>query len=434
MNRIETTQTFFSVRSFYLVALLAVLGLATIQIFQPFLSILVIAFILVEIFFPLYRTLRSDTGLHTTLVIFSFILAWILIPLGIIFTIINKIRAIGDGIFFSLKYRRQLMWKQWTKPEYTFISVIQGMWDTGMAIVREPSFTAILTTIMAIFALVLPVIGLGFLTISEIWNVALDVQNLVATNPEIRELPAQIIDNINAGLATYGAPGSLQLTSTDAVQLLNNSINTLSNNIGDLLGNILSSSLNLTFHAFLLIISMIYMFQMRTHMRESISNFSPLDGDLDKLFFDKFITTIRAIVKGTVFVALAQATAVSLALIVLGAEGVVLLWLIMLIASVIPVGSGIVWFPAGVGLILTGQVLPGIILIIYSALIINIIDSTLRPYIMQDSTQLNPLITLFSVLGGISVFGMIGIVYGPLIVVFFISIMHVYNEQIRPRE
>ncbi len=99
----------------------------------------------------------------------------------------------------------------------------------------------------------------------------------------------------------------------------------------------------------------------------------------------------------------------------------VLLWLIMVILSLVPIGSGLVWFPVGIFMIANGQTVEGIALIIYSGVIINVIDALLRPIVMKEQTNLHPLVILFSVLGGIAVFGPIGVLYGPLISVFFTS-------------
>ena len=107
----------------------------------------------------------------------------------------------------------------------------------------------------------------------------------------------------------------------------------------------------------------------------------------------------------------------------------------MMILSILPIGSGLVWFPVGLFMIIdglrtgnTGQVIIAIALIIYSAIIINVIDTTIRPKIMKDTVNIHPLITIFSVLGGLTIFGPMGILYGPIIVVMFLSIMDIYNK------
>jgi len=190
----------------------------------------------------------------------------------------------------------------------------------------------------------------------------------------------------------------------------------------------------LLFATFILILCLIYMFPAYEKLPKIFARFSPLDTKYDDLIYSKFINTLKGTINGTFVVAIAQATAVIIPMIFMGVGAPVLLWIIMLILSIVPVGSGLVWAPVGVIMIIQGianqtpgGVLAGIFLIVYGAIIINVVDSILRPRLIKSEVNIHPLVTILSVIGGIGLFGFFGILYGPLIVVIFMTILDIYK-------
>jgi predicted PurR-regulated permease PerM len=90
------------------------------------------------------------------------------------------------------------------------------------------------------------------------------------------------------------------------------------------------------------------------------------------------------------------------------------------------VGTWVVWVPAAVWLMVTGQVLKGVILAVLGATLVGSIDNFLRPAILSGRTQMNGLLMFISLLGGVSVFGLLGIVLGPLITAIVAGLFQAY--------
>jgi predicted PurR-regulated permease PerM len=190
------------------------------------------------------------------------------------------------------------------------------------------------------------------------------------------------------------------------------------------------------FALFLFIISLIYLFPNYEKIGDVFKRFSPIEDKFDDLIYLRFRNTLKGVVSGTFVVALCQATAVILPLIALNVGAPILLWIIMVVLSIIPIGSGLVWFPAGVIMIVNGLasgnvagILAGIFVIVYSAIIINVVDTVLRPRLMRNAVDIHPMITIFSVLGGITLFGIMGIIYGPVLVVMYITLTEIYKTK-----
>jgi hypothetical protein len=96
----------------------------------------------------------------------------------------------------------------------------------------------------------------------------------------------------------------------------------------------------------------------------------------------------------------------------------------MAVLALLPlVGAFLVWAPAGVILILNGELARGLLLLAFGAIVISTIDNYLRAVVVGGRAQLHPLVVFFSVLGGLVLFGAVGIFLGPVLFVIAISLL-----------
>jgi predicted PurR-regulated permease PerM len=95
-------------------------------------------------------------------------------------------------------------------------------------------------------------------------------------------------------------------------------------------------------------------------------------------------------------------------------------------------GSFFVWLPASIYLMVTGHWTKAILLITCGVLVISTIDNFLRPRLIKNQTKLHELFVFFSVLGGISLFGLVGIVMGPVVLALTLGLLSSFKEVGRP--
>jgi len=311
--------------------------------------------------------------------------------------------------------------------------LVQLFYPVYAFIKRQTKSNGLATTLSIILVIVLIVVPIALivsLTINEIQNVIrtthiLDnLEGLQAFRTGIDQAVAYI-NNLSSNLS--------KLELQTIVANINQS-DFLVNQLLPILRDLVSLGGGLLFATFILILCLIYMFPAYEKLPKIFARFSPLDTKYDDLIYSKFINTLKGTINGTFVVAIAQATAVIIPMIFMGVGAPVLLWIIMLILSIVPVGSGLVWAPVGVIMIIQGianqtpgGVLAGIFLIVYGAIIINVVDSILRPRLIKSEVNIHPLVTILSVIGGIGLFGFFGILYGPLIVVIFMTILDIYK-------
>lgn len=301
---------------------------------------------------------------------------------------------------------------------------------------KNKGLSTTLSVITSLLFFIIPVILLSILIFRQIEGLITSQSFIKFIENSIKYLNNEFINNLNQIFSNIGI-GDTIINPIDLNLLnLSDTITEIGKNLGNFLFSFLNQFVGVLFSLFLIIISLIFIFPKYENLEKVISKFSPLDDKLDFLLVRKFKATTKGVIKGSFAVAFVQSTAVIIPMIILGVEAPLFLWLIMFLLSIIPVGSGLVWGPVGLFMISNGlntantiDIFLGIGLIAYSAIIINVIDSALRPRLMRNTVNLHPLVVIFSVIGGIYSFGILGIIYGPLIMVFFISIMSIYRHR-----
>lgn len=125
--------------------------------------------------------------------------------------------------------------------------------------------------------------------------------------------------------------------------------------------------------------------------------------------------TVRGVVLGILGTALAQGVLTAIGLAAAGIKTAPLLGLVAFFVSPIPIGTGLVWIPAGVWLIAQGDTGWGIAVLVWGAVVVSSVDNVLKPMIISRGSDLPFVLVLLGVLGGVFAFGFIGVFLGPVL-------------------
>lgn len=148
----------------------------------------------------------------------------------------------------------------------------------------------------------------------------------------------------------------------------------------------------------------------------------PLDDHQRDALARNFVVVTRATMKGSLVVAIVQGLVGGIAFALLGIDGALLWGTLMGVFALIPaIGTGIVWLPVALYLLATGAVVKGLILIGIGGIVVGSIDNVLRPILVGRDTRMPDYVVLISTLGGLQVFGIHGLIVGPVIAALFIS-------------
>ena len=208
---------------------------------------------------------------------------------------------------------------------------------------------------------------------------------------------------------------------------------------GELIGNIsqfLISSLssatmgavNLLFMTFAMLYTMFFFLMDGDKLLIKILYYLPLQDQDEQRMLEKFTSVTRATLKGTAVIGILQGGLAGIAFWVVGIPSAVFWGTIMAVLSIIPgIGTALIWGPAVIILAAGGYFLKAAGLGIFCALVVGSIDNLLRPILVGKDTQMHELMIFFGTLGGIIMFGVVGMIIGPIVAALFITIWEIYG-------
>jgi predicted PurR-regulated permease PerM len=194
-------------------------------------------------------------------------------------------------------------------------------------------------------------------------------------------------------------------------------------------GRVLGAVLKILF----VVLTMYYFFRDGERIKAALHDLLPLEHEQSQQIFQHTHEVISASVNGVVVIAAIQGTLGGIAFAVLRVPSPLMWGAVMFLTSMIPLGgSALVWGPVSLFLLATGHWIKALILALWGALVIGMLDNILRPKLVGNRTRLHELLVLFSVLGGLQVFGPLGLVVGPVVVAITLGLVDVFRQVQRP--
>jgi predicted PurR-regulated permease PerM len=180
---------------------------------------------------------------------------------------------------------------------------------------------------------------------------------------------------------------------------------------------------------FVMLYAMFFFLISGPSLIKKIMSYSPLSQTDKDQMVEVGLSVSRATIKGTLIIGLIQGTLGGLGFAVVGIDAAVFWGAIMAVLSVLPgIGAALVWIPAVVYLLVTGQTVPGLGLLAWSAGVVGSVDNFLRPRLVGRDTKMPDLLILLSTLGGLGMFGASGLVLGPILAALFLSVLSIYSR------
>lgn len=237
------------------------------------------------------------------------------------------------------------------------------------------------------------------------------------------------IDGIltRAGIAKNGAQRTPEDFIPAATQTGARIMDQLTGNLiavtGSIFGNIFINILNIGIALF----ALFYAFRDGPQMVEYGRGMIPLKATHERAILSQIHNVAQAIMCGIFLTASTQAVVAMIAFKIVGIPA--LFWgLVIAIASLIPVvGTAIVWAPMVVYLYFKGQTPHAIFLFLWCAFIVGSIDNFLRPYFMKGRSGMSTVVLFFSLIGGIKLYGPMGLIYGPMIFSICAVLLYIFR-------
>jgi predicted PurR-regulated permease PerM len=326
------------------------------------------------------------------------LLGWLLLP----FVAILILGAVVSGI---------------TYPLYRFIN-------------RHPkigsSFSSLLTCVLIFFVLFVPIVFfVGSLT-QQAYGLYQKAQG-AAINQQIDSLLAQthILERSNYFLSRF----KIQITGDELKKGVSETAKFVGLFLFEQARAIASNTLAFLINFFLMLMVIYFLLLDGDKLVAYIIDLSPLPTDQEQKLINKFRDIAGAILIGNGLGGFIQGVLGGMAFWFFGLPSAFLWGVIMGLLAFLPIiGSGVVFIPTSIYLVLKGRIVAGVFFMIFYFLLSMGIEYIFKPKLVGQRVKMHPLLVFFAIIGGLKLFGILGIIYGPLIVTAFLTLAEIYRS------
>ena len=309
------------------------------------------------------------------------------------------------------------------------------LWAVTLAVVFHPvyrrlrdafkgreSLASTLTTLLIFFAVLLPIAGILAAMVNE--GVYLYEQ---AQGGQVQ----QILQQLEARLPRLeGMLERVGLDLTDVQTRVQAAVGSAGQRIVGTVGAAVSNVASIVISFFVMLYLIYFFLKDGYRILGKVIEVLPLGDEHEWNLIKRFGSTARATIKGSVVVGAVQGLIGGIAFAVLGIHGPVFWGVLMAVTSLIPsVGTALVWAPAAIYFFATGETVKAVVLIAIGGGVISMVDNFLRPVLVGRDTGVPDWIVLLVSFGGIAVFGLSGVVIGPVVAALFLTVWDQFAKE-----
>ena len=285
--------------------------------------------------------------------------------------------------------------------------------------------SATLTVLAALATVIIPAGALITLAVLQISHMVVHVAEWVET-ADVSTLGDRAIEFVNNLLAKLPF-GHFTVTAESLRETMVN----VSQNVGQWLLRSLrgaaGGAIGVVTSAIIFLYVLISLLTNQEQVLTLVRRLNPLGEEVTDLYLAKMGAMVKGTVKGQFIIATVQGILGAASIYIAGFHNGFFIFAIFLTAlSVIPLGSGIVTIPFGIGMMLFGNIVGGLFVVLFHILAITNIDNFLRPILVPREARLDPALMLLAVFSGLAMFGFWGIVLGPVLMIIIVTTISVY--------
>lgn len=296
-------------------------------------------------------------------------------------------------------------------------------------VIKNSGVAAVVTFLFSGLIVLVPLAITLALTVSQVTTLANTTTEYLATNNEhLTTVIDQSVDRINTVFAPLNNHESV-ITDQGVREFLGTALPAFARIVSDVIIGVVD---NIPTAIILTIMYIVLFFEFLTRGSKIIDllrRISPFDTKTTDLYLRRVSLMTNAMAKGQLLISVVISFLSAILMIFLGlGEYFFLLFVIFTILNLIPLGCGILLIPICIIAILLGNVVPGIVVLALYMIVSNL-DSLIRPKIMPKDASLTAGLTMLAAFGGIALFGLLGVVYGPIIMIMIVTTIELYARQ-----
>jgi predicted PurR-regulated permease PerM len=324
------------------------------------------------------------------------------------------------GIYFLKNYLMLIAFA--AIVAFMFNPIYQRILKRGSSRSRAASITLIISFI----SLLIPLSLVISLTIAQIVSLLNSIDTATLTN-DFSQFITNAVNTINGWLQTFNI--NYQLTQESVSNSFVSALESFAAALRDSLVSLFGSFGSFVTSFIIYIYVFLSLLTNQHKLASFLQNLNPLGKDINSLYKKRIQLMTKAMVQGQFIIAIVQGLTDAIFLYIVGFKSLFFFFFVVLtILSIIPLGAGIIVFPIGFIMLLTGQIWQGLLLILGHMFIVGNEDNILRPKLVPKEARLDPALTMLSVFSGLAFFGFLGIVLGPVIMIVIVTTIEVYLE------
>lgn len=270
--------------------------------------------------------------------------------------------------------------------------------------------------IMIILVLIILILPLSYL-VGNLINQASGVY---------KSFDPEIIENVSDYLS--GVSGK----EVDVNAYLIKSISEIRNYIISSIPEFIESISGMVLGLFVMFFTLFYIVRDGDSIKKSLSDLIPLNDEYKLKLIEDIDRVTRGVINGQVLTAIIQGVLGGIGFFIFGIPNPAFWGFIMTILAIIPfLGTTIVWLPAGIMQLFSGNYFSGIGILLFGGIIVMNIDNILRPKLISGKAKVHPVVILVGFLGGLKLMGFIGFILGPVILAVLLTFVRFYNRDLK---
>lgn len=283
-------------------------------------------------------------------------------------------------------------------------------------------FAALITTALFLLAFLIPASLLSSVAVDQASTLLLSgAMDVSSSTTKIRIALEDFMHNKPHLEQLLSQTSNLDAVITDSIMkitaFLRNAIQSASTNV-----------LWLMVQAMITLFTLFYFLKDGELITEKLRAISPFRQSYDEMVVTRFLLVSRAVVRGTIIIAFVQSSIATATFFFCGVQAWMLWGTIMFFLAMIPMlGCWVIMLPTGIAMIASGETAAGITIIAMSLIVVSNIDNLIRPRLVGSHAQLHDLVIFFAVLGGLTTFGVLGVIVGPVLAAFFVVLLEMYG-------
>ena len=285
---------------------------------------------------------------------------------------------------------------------------------------NKPSLCALLSCLLVILTILVPVVLVTVAVLNEFSGAMNSIEALIVY---LLDPASPYTGRVLTWVSQY-----IDIAQLRSGQYIFDRLKGVSGQVAGQTLGVIGGVIGAVVQIFFVIFTMYYLFRDGDKILAAVRDALPLEEPQATAVMTRTRDVIGASVYGVIAIAIVQGALGGIAFWVLGVPSAIVWGVVMVFLSMIPMlGAFLVWVPAAAYLGLSGHPVKALLMVLWGALVIGTADNFLRPKLVGERTKLHELLIFFAVLGGLQVFGVLGIVLGPVVLAITLALVEVFR-------